>query len=550
MTRFFVPALDFGGFALDASVALSTMVTAQTASGSWANRYWKSNEQVVNNGDYVEFIITELGYGTGFGLGTSGVAPTGDLQGQEYMLWPFNQGSGQMAILLNAGLAAWATISTWNITDRFRFTKSGSDLVVTCNGVTIYTFVGAATQPLYVQAASHDGSGSVAVDSVNGQAVTTKLALNMTYVDGVPTKDVYANSSSLYFSRFNWLTDSLVKRKEGNQPGSYFKFRFTGGNCAIPIDLSLLRTSSLDTTVAYRIDNGTWQYFTPSTGRESLLQIASGLHVGTHTAEVMISASQYGRRYNATQSQRTASIFFWGVRVPASVTNVAAPTVHPNEAVFFADSNGEGAEALAAYYENGNLAFPKLIADACNLEFSARTIPGSGWVTSPGGGETYKLPNYYDTANDTSAIDYDAVDEPDYVFIIHGQNDGTADLLVGTTIADMLVAFPSAIIFVCCPVSQHRRADLEAAVDAIANPRVMYLDNTINCGALYPAMPANNGVHIDQAGHVAYALEIKTEFLAALLPPVDPGVDTYFRPGGVDQYHRPGGVDIYSRPIV
>lgn len=504
------------GFPLGVPQSLSTSVSAQAASGSWANRYWKSNETLAGNGDYVEFVTTGIaGNGIGFGVGTSSIAPTGDLQGMEYMLWPFNAATGQMAMLINGALAGWATCPPWNITDRFRVTRSGTSLLFTCNGSLIYTQTGVSSAPLYVSVSSHNGGGSVAVDSVNGQPVTTKLAHNMTHVDGVPTKDVYANNSALYFSRFNWLSDSVVKRKEGNQPGSYFKFTFAGANCSLPIDLTQLRSSTLDTTISYRIDGGPWQYFTPSTGFEHQIQIASGLHVGTHTAEVMIAASQYGRRYNDTQSQRTASIFFWGVRVPASSPDVSAPAIHPKEAVFFADSNGEAAEAIAAYYESANLGFPKLISDALSLEFSARTIPGSGWITSPGGGETFKLFNYFDVANDTSAIDYDSSDEPDYVFIVHGQNDAGPDLQVSTTIADMLLAFPTATIFVCCPMSLHYRAYLQSQVAAINNPRVKYLDNTINCGSLYPAQPADNGVHIDAAGHVAFKSQITQSFHAA-----------------------------------
>lgn len=478
---------------------LSTLLSFNTAVGTWGAHYWIGNERLVNDGDYVEFVISELNFNCVFGVGASGSAPS-NLSDYGFVLWPFNHATDQFAAVAAGTVSAWLPI-TWQLFDRFRIRKSGTDLIVSQNGTDIHTEVGYASSPLYIKAGSQD-DGSVYVDSFNGGAVTTKLSAAVTAELGTPSKDYFADDANIYYSKYNWIPDGAIAEcKEANQPDAFFKFKFRGQNCAILIDATQHGISSGGTWIGYRVDGGAWSYYYPIDAGRSQVQIASGLSQGVHSCEVAIRESHYDTRYNATI--RYGSIFFWGVRLSNSADDaILAPVVHSDTMIVYGDSNSEGGEA-GGVLENAQLSFARELARLIGVEHSTISCAGQGWITTPGGGwPTFQ--NSWNKNSDTSTRSF--TDEPKYIFIVHGQNDPVdGDLPVETVIDAMLGVTTNTKIMVCVPCGTHRRAYLTAQVAAINDPRVFLVDNPTNLLLTYGS---ESGSHLIAAGHLVYAAQL------------------------------------------
>ena len=486
-----------GGLGIGPSTALATTIKFTTASGSWGAHYWIGSQTLTADTHYVEYTLTSLTSGHGCGVSQDNTGP-------ETNSWVFWMNSGSVYILKAGGVVTNLGALSVNLFDRVRFTKSGTSVVVSLNGSTIYTITSAGGT-LYPYAASYNGTGYVDAQSVNGAAVTTLTSAACTAVDGVPSTEIFANDSAFYFSKFNWLTDSQVKKKETAAPDAYFKFKFTGSRCAILIDATQHATGSGGTYISWRIDGGAWQSpYYPTDGGKTSVQIANGLTTGTHSAEVAIKTSNYGARWSA--SARNSSIFFWGVRVPVGAT-VSAPTTQSTNVLFFTDSNGEGADVDGATSADANAqkAYPRLLAALLGVEHSLVAFPGQGYnITAGANVPVLKLSWNLQNDNSTRLTGGALTPEPAKIFIAEGQNDSSDPTTSVSTMLDaVLAATTSTIIYVCVPCGLHYRSQLTAAVAAKASARVKLVDNSTNW---LTSNGANGGTtHLNATGQSLYA---------------------------------------------
>jgi len=470
---------------------VSTLLEFTTAPGSWGAHYWIANETLSSDGHYVEFIVTSLLSGSGYG-----VSPDGDGSAtNSYALW---LNSGVTYILLNGSVNATYAGVVVSKFDRIRFRKSGSNVIVSHNGTDFHTISLAGT--IYAYAASFDGSSSVNVDSVNGAAVTTLVSAACTVTDGVPSTDYFSTDSLIYYSKHNWLASG--RYKESSQPGSYFKFAFSGTKAGIIYDAPQVGLApSEQTYLSYRIDGGSWTRVLLDRV-DVYLEIATGLADTTHQAEVAISDVFYGARYDA--SSRAGSVFSYGVRLPTTGT-LLAPPVYSILAMGFCDSNSEGAEALGTSSGTAQLGFMKLIADAIGMELSPTSAPAQGWDATPAAGIP-TLEDGWDINIDLSSrlTTGALVPEPYVIFIAHGQND-TADITTVATgvVNAMLAATTNTKIVIMCPVGRHRRTELIAVVAAVANSRCVFFDNATDYLDAYSR--DDLGIHLTQTGQSLYS---------------------------------------------
>lgn len=484
---------------------MSTLLQFTANAGAWDTHNWVSTEALTTDGHYAEFSVTSLDNGHGFGV-------TPDTSGVSTNAWVVWFSGGIVYILLAGVVQASYPAMTYKLFDRFRFRKSGSNVIVSQNGVDFHTIALAGT--LYAYAASYNGTSSCDVDSVNGAAVTTRTSTACTVTIGVPSTDYFANNAALRYSPLNWIGTGT--NRESSLPGASLRFSTTcaaSGRASIIFDASgqVNLTQDIRTWLAYRVDGGAWTRHKLTNETLVSLELANGLSAGTHTFEVVIAESNYGGRYNASPV-RYAGIFSYGVRLPTGQT-LNAPLQKSRLLKMYGDSNDEGAENI---YPNHNqpTSFSQLIADGIGAELSNTSFPGQGWITTPGASiPTFQ--NAWDKLNDTSSIlsGGKITPEPKVIAIVHGQNDSTDVTAAATsTINAILAATTTAKIVVMCPVGRSRRSELIAAVAAVNNPRCVFFDNPTDWLATYGANGLNT--HLTEAGHVQYANVMIPKFRA------------------------------------
>lgn len=479
-------------------VSLGTTVTYIPSAADWDTHKWVSNESITT-GQSVIYRGSTINNLQGMGVSSS---TGGLLANTEVLIWTQNYTGGGVYILENGGVAATYTIA-YDLFSKWEIKKNGANLECYHNGVLFHTKVGVAAVPYYATTHSYDGNGRVVVDSVAGLAATTRSVVGCTAVDGVPVTDIFANDANIYYSKFNWLKSGT--KAESPTPGASFKFRFTGGAASILIDArgNEALVDALVTGISWRIDGGAWQTvvrFTDST--VSAVQVASGLSAGAHLCEVMITESYLGNRVNSTASLRYASIFSYGVRIKAG-ESLTAYTPKAVTLLAWGDSNSEAAE-VDYPLTNATKSYAHVLGAAMNAEVWLEAYPGQGWITTPGS----NVPIFEDgwdfgfdtlTRLTTGAL----VPEPTYISISHGQNDASSVTASATaTINAMLAATTNTKILVCVPCGTSRRAELIAAVAAVANARCVLLDNTTNYLASYSVNGL--GIHLTETGQTLY----------------------------------------------
>jgi len=487
---------------------MSTLLQFTAATGSWAAHYWTATE-TLSDGHYVEYVITELVNGVGYGINT---VSDGSLT-NAYVFW-YNSGG---YILLNGSTSGGGdyTSRTFAKFDRIRFRKSGNSIIVSQNGEDFHTISLSGT--VYAYAASFNGTGSVDVDSVNGSAVTTLSSAACTVTLGVPSTDYFANDSALYYTPIAWIGSG--RSKASSQPGALLRFDFTGSRAGVIFDATsqVAITSDIRTKIAYRIDGGDWTYHTLADETLVYKEIATGLSSGTHTAEVVVSSSHLGARYDATN--RYAEIISYGARVPTGQT-VSASQTRPRLIVGYGDSNSEGSQSVVDGTSNSVVSFSQLLADAVGANLALTSVPGQGWITTPSPGVIPTMQNGWDLnpSGSSKLTTGMLVPEPNLIFICHGQNDSSSVTTdAASTINEILSATTTATVVVMCPCGRSRRSELIAAVAAVNSARCVFFDNPTNWLTSYSYNGL--GVHLTAEGHVQYAAVMIPQILA-LLPAI------------------------------
>lgn len=318
------------------------------------------------------------------------------------------------------------------------------------------------------------------------------------YADGT-TIDV--QDSDIYWSK-NWVLDGNACRQTINT-GAYCKFKFTGTSVKAKFDVSVLSANSVTSgnypKVTPYID-GVKQSSQQLTSSTAALTLGSSLSDTQHTLELWFS----GIDWNSKDKWNTPVLALrcYGFVLDEG-DDISAPNIRSRNILVYADSNGEGWEALGTGVTVANMdatvAFPKLLADELNAELTCVSHAGQGYTGSVA---TANIPDivdawdfYYGT---NSRLTGGAFTETfTAIFSMHGQNDGVADVTTDVTAlaAAWRTAGPSVPVFFCRPPIGTHASEISAGVTAAADANTFYL----NTGAAV----ISSG-HLTEVQHIEY----------------------------------------------
>ncbi len=346
--------------------------------------------------------------------------------------------------------------------------------------------------------------------------------------------DTYAvDDERVYLSDLNWKL-SGSDYAQSNTPGAYLKAKFTGTRLSLEVDqlpLLLASVSASNYPKVIAVVDGERQPFVQLTSTSTLIEVASGLGEGVHEATVYFA----GVYWNSSDRWTTPSMVLRvsGVVIDADAT-LSAPSVKSRKLLVYADSNGEGWEAIAPGITVANMdasrAFPILLGQHLNAEVSVVAFAGQGYTASVGTANVPDLVDAWDFYwNGNSRLSGgEFVLPPDVILSMHGINDGgdvTAD--AQALIAAWRVVAADAKIAICVPPSDGHQSELAAAVAGAADGNAKLVD--INEDVLATPEYANNTVHLSLAGQVYYAQQLYGQLLVQFpeLAPVSGGIVGY-----------------------
>ncbi len=345
-------------------------------------------------------------------------------------------------------------------------------------------------------------------------SAAASVTSNETTASPVANNDFAVNNSFLFLSPYNWRLSGSTYA-ETNNPGAYLKTKFSGASCTLLLDTT--NQSSLSSgnypAVAWQVNGGAWQRSQLTSG-QTTLSLATGLGSGPHTLElVVVGAWWQSDRWNTPVS----AVRITGLRL-ASGGALSAPTLHTDRLLVFADSNGEGYEALSSGVsvanQDANQAFPIILGRMLACEVGVVAFAGQGY-NNTGGGNVTDLEDAWDFyMSGQSRVTAGLLSPPPtYIVSTHGQNDSSGtQAAAASCITQWLTAAPNAKIMLVSPMNLTQASAISAAVTAAANSKVKYTSP----GDMSACSNYVNGSHLSLRGHHVYASliagAIKTEF--------------------------------------
>jgi lysophospholipase L1-like esterase len=286
-----------------------------------------------------------------------------------------------------------------------------------------------------------------------------------------------ATESMHYYGRWNRLADRAITVNSG----SHVVGQFSGTAIRAKLDTALNQTPN--PTLAWRIDQGTWQ----EGELAATMTLATGLAAGTHEVTFLV------RGLNENQSRwsppLTSSITFLGFEVTGGQLQPSLRPLRP-KLEFLGDSITEGVALFSSYQgqstpcwrSDGRRAYASQTAQLLGAEWRQVGFGRQGLLIGGNGG----VP----PANDAFNWIYQGVArddwQPDVVVINQGTNDGGASATAFRTayttfIGTILAAYPSAKLAAMRPFGGAHAAEIKAEVDArraAGTTRVSYVDTT------------------------------------------------------------------------
>lgn len=331
-----------------------------------------------------------------------------------------------------------------------------------------------------------------------------------------PAVTIAIDNAALFFSPYNW-TKSGSTYAQTNTPGAYLKTQFTGTSCKLLVDVAPLSGVSAGNypAIEYKVDGGSWTR-TQLTSSTTNVQVATGLSAGTHTLDVRYVAVAWNSNDRWTTPVMVLRIT--GLEIDAAAA-VSSPTLASGRIMFFGDSHGEGHEVtssgVSVANQNARLAYPNLVAASLSAEFGVAAFAGQGYTAAVA---TANVPDCEDAwdfySNGVSRLSGGAFigGEPDSIIICHGDNDSSnPQTACQATITAILAATTTAKIYVCSAPNLQQASAVSAAVTAIGNARVKYVDTLVDLSGVGGKW---NGGHLSQSGQVDYAAAIVAGILA------------------------------------
>lgn len=318
---------------------------------------------------------------------------------------------------------------------------------------------------------------------------------------------VAINDSNWFFSPGNWYKSGSTYA-QSNNPGAYFKVKFSGTSVKLNVDVSPLTAASVSAlnypAIKYSIDGGAFTRY-QLTSSDTQLSLGSGLSSGQHTLVVYFVGIQWDsndRWLTPTMVLRVTGLVLQGGQ------SLSAPTLEPFRMIVYGDSNLEGQEALHANTtvanQDAQASFGLTLGFALHCEVGIVGFSGQGFE----GGNQGNLVSLVDAwdfyADGKSRLSAGAfVDTFDYIVCNHGINGGGSAATVSGLIAAWRAAAASARILMAVPWTAADAANIATGVTNAADANTKLLNTGRTNYATQPS-----GGHLSTAGHADYAADL------------------------------------------
>ena len=352
-----------------------------------------------------------------------------------------------------------------------------------------------------------------------GMNVLLHFDSNLNDSSAAAAQAILPNNASIIYSPYNWTVPTTANASTINS-GAYFKTLFTGGS--LVLNFNVTNNSTPLSEIYYRIDG--YEAQAPWTVATVAPTITCAMPANTtafpyHLLEVVVkSTSQQINRWN---SPSNTAVVFTGLTLSNGGT-VAPVLTKPKNILIYGDSISEGVRTVNQTSTNDPdqndvmMEWSWHTASALAAEFGIVAFGGSG-LTVVGEGNVPVLTTTYNLL--MAGVSRAFSPAPDLIVLNEGSNDGGSSAASVTTamttvLNDLLAATPGTTkIVVMEPFGAYQAAALQAAVIAVASPRVTYLPTTGFLNTTYGI--DSTGYHPTSPNAIA---RIAPQCIGALLP--------------------------------
>jgi hypothetical protein len=355
-------------------------------------------------------------------------------------------------------------------------------------------------------------------------------------------KTIPANDQNVFHTPENWVVEN--SNLETNSPGAYLKIGFAGTAFEMVVDTSAIvpivdptaaspppplhcplpptppkpvmpvvmpLVTSLPTVareypkIGYQIDEGRMETaFISETNEAVRVPLATHLSPGNHQIKIILQGLGHLNRWDHPSDQLKIKAF----RIEGKAKTIA-PRLKPKSMVVYGDSITEGAKMLAnantAANEEWSSTWDALIAEKLGAEVSVVAYQAQGYEARGQGG----VPSLLDSYSWIRKGFARAFSQPDYVFVLEGQNTPTTERDVIEMMTNIRRAYPKAKVFWGVPFSGVSRKEITDANKADGNSdsnRILF--DLEAMGAKLVNDHSFDCIHPDVVGHALLAAKI------------------------------------------
>jgi lysophospholipase L1-like esterase len=304
-------------------------------------------------------------------------------------------------------------------------------------------------------------------------------------VSATPIEIAY-NNANIFYSPSNW--DDRGTYMSSANPGAYARVAFSGTSVGVKVDVAAMVSASLPVAsypIVRTVIDGVSFVDTQLTSSSTAIS-RSGLSTGAHTLDVFFLAADVNNGDRWVTPVNAVRITGFTLDSGAAVSAVAKRS---KTALFFGDSIWEGylAAGTVTTQPTGNnclLTTVPGLAKVFDAEYGTIAFSGQGYQVAGNNGAVAFPSAYASHSSGRSRLVAGLFSPaPDYIFVQHGTNGTTTQADVQAMIANLRAAAPNARILMLVPANGKARAQITAAVAAVANAAV----NLIDIGTGYSA---------------------------------------------------------------
>lgn len=338
---------------------------------------------------------------------------------------------------------------------------------------TVNVVAGSASTATYTASST----GAKTISAANNAGLANPATI--TYTAGAGPAQIAYNDSKIFYSPSNW--DDLGSYMVSANPGAYARIAFSGTSVGVKVDVSGMVSAGLPAAsypiVRTVIDGATFVDTQLTSGTTAITR--TGLSSGSHTLEVFFLAADINNGDRWVTPVSAVRISGFTLDVGAAVST---PARRSKTSLFFGDSIWEGylSAGTVTTQPVGNnclsTAIP-FIARAIDSEYGTIAFSGQGYEKTGNNGVVVFPSSYNYFSSGRSRLSAGLFPSaPDYIFVQHGTNGTTTQADVQSMIGNLRTAGPNAKIFMIVPANGSARAQITAAVAAVASPNVILID--------------------------------------------------------------------------